>query len=130
MKYIGLDGREYKVNFAKRLDVSSNPSGLHLKARELLKSKFPFHTIIEEMPISGCKNKLFFDFVIPELRVCIEIQGQHHFKQVGFFQNKQDFLKQKMRDKLKVEWCELNEFRLLYFNFNEDISEWAGKLNG
>ncbi|MDR0675740.1 MAG: hypothetical protein LBF97_01715 [Elusimicrobiota bacterium] len=73
-----------------------------------------------------CKNKrkLPFDFYLPEHNMCIEYQGIQHYKpKFGL----DEFNKTILRDKIKKEYCEKNNIKLIEIRYNENIKE---KLNG
>lgn len=99
-----------------------NRSGLHLEARNILNRIFNLAQIFEEVPVKLYSKKpyIYFDFFIPINRLFIEVQGEQHYKYTSMFhKNKTDFLRAQRRDRDKLTWCELNEYRLIYFNFNE-----------
>jgi len=64
-------------------------------------------------------KKLPFDFFIPKLNICIEYDGEQHFKKMRF---KNSNLKEiQYRDELKNRFCKNNNIKLLrisYKNFN------------
>ena len=63
-----------------------------------------------------------FDFYLEELNICIEFDGEQHFRPVEFFGGKKTFLKIQNRDKLKNRYCNLNDIILLrisYLDFKE-----------
>lgn len=128
MKYIGLDGKEYKLNPSKYLRKTKS-SKLYERVREFLLNRFPSYQLIEEVPIKGSsKGTLYFDFMIPQLNLCLEANGQQHFEHISFFHTKSEFLKARQRDVLKRKWCGLNNFVLIEFNYNETEEDWAKKL--
>lgn len=123
-----IDG--YSISHKIESNILEERSKLHLKARELLKQEFPFLIILEEvyMPIFR-KKKLPFDFFIPKNNLIIEVHGEQHFKFTPLFhKTRMDYLKSKVRDSQKKEWCELNKFRLVEFLWNEDVETWKMKL--
>lgn len=78
-----------------------------------------------------CRNKkpLPFDFYLPEHNICIEFDGKQHFSNnYGWSSSKEkrniNFLNLKRNDKIKDEYCELNNIRLIripYWNYNNII---------
>lgn len=68
---------------------------------------------------SDCRDKrsLPFDFYIPEFNMCIEYQGEQHYKKSSVFylsRGKMDGLKEiKRRDKIKFEYCLKNNIKLI-----------------
>lgn len=60
-----------------------------------------------EKTFSDLKGGSFrYDFYLPELNICIEVDGEQHFKQVTRFQKtRTDLLKQKEHDRIKNSYC-------------------------
>ena len=88
----------------------------------VLKEIYPFDLIKKEYYIFYKNTRLFFDFYINNLNVCVECQGQQHDKFVSFFHNDiEDFFSQKRRDNLKVEYCNKNNLTLVYFYDKVDV---------
>ena len=77
----------------------------------LLKENIKF---IREKTFSDLrKGKYRFDFYLPKYNMCLEIDGEQHFKQVSKFQKtKSDFLKQQERDRRKNSYCLANNIPL------------------
>lgn len=133
MKYVGLNGREYKINPSNYLDKPPNKSKLHLQVREFLQSYFKMQTILEEVGISGFpKGKtLYLDFFLPNLSLIFEGNGLQHTEHVYHFHpTKSDFLLAKHNDRLKREWATLNNFTLYEFYYNETEEDWRKKICG
>lgn len=60
------------------------------------------------------KQKLFFDFYLPELLIAVEAQGAQHDKYVEHFHvDRSGFLAHKKRDKLKKAWAIENSIVLI-----------------
>lgn len=126
MKFNGLDGKIYSAHLIsqKRDDCS----GLHFRGRQLLKVLFPLDEILEEVVLPGSKG-LIADFVIPFRRIIVECQGEQHSEyNRHFHKNIFGFGRQLQRDGNKLYWCELNNFKLVYFNYNESNKEWSDKF--
>jgi len=71
--------------------------------------------VTENVPIGSVlespeakSSKLSFDFVIPTLRLAIEVQGEQHYKHVF---NRSD--KQKANDRMKRRLCHKENLRLI-----------------
>ena len=77
-----------------------------------------------------CKNKykLRFDFYLPNNNMCIEFDGEQHFKSVKHFGGEEGFKKVKMNDNIKNEYCKNNNINLLRIKYNENIEEKLKKL--
>ncbi|HEY9703091.1 MAG TPA: hypothetical protein V6C58_11630, partial [Allocoleopsis sp.] len=83
MKAIGTDGKIYQINLSKneRETDDENRSSLHLRARKILKSKFPYAQIYEEVTLTGCRGvgaTLVADFLIPSMNILVEVHGAQH----------------------------------------------------
>lgn len=77
---------------------------------------------IKQKTFEGCrfKNRLKFDFYIPEKNTCIEFDGEHHFKSIRYFGGKKAFEMQKIKDQIKNDFCKNNNIKLIRFRFDED----------
>lgn len=83
--------------------------------------------------LSGCKNKQYlrFDFIVPSRRICIEYQGEQHYRPVQFGGISKEraisaFKGAQKRDKIKREYCALHHIKLIeipYWEYDriEDI---------
>ena len=61
------------------------------------------------------KKKLLFDFYLLDYNICIEYDGEFHYKDLGF----NDLESQKIKDNIKNEYCSKKNIHLLripYFN--------------
>jgi len=70
---------------------------------------------IPQYKFSECKhvNELPFDFYLPNYNICIEYQGKQHFQPVEHFGGKEYFNLIVKRDKIKEEYCLLNNIQLI-----------------
>jgi len=78
-----------------------------------------------------CKylNMLPFDFYIPELNMAIEFDGIQHFKPIKQFGGEKEFEKVKTKDKIKSEYCLINNIHFLRISYEDNILEKLEKLN-
>lgn len=62
-----------------------------------------------------CKHKryLVFDFYIPQKNICIEYDGEQHFKSIPYFGGQKALKHIKKRDKIKNKYCEINNIVLI-----------------
>ena len=134
MKIIGLDQQEYSWIPSNNIVDTEKRSGLHNKAKELLKERYPNDRILEELVLPGTKtatrkSTLKADFFIPVRKLIIEVHGEQHTEFNNFFfKSKMDFYKAQARDRDKKQWCEINNFELIELFHNESIEEWRGKI--
>lgn len=134
MKIIGLDSQEYSWIPSNNIVDTEKRSGLHNKAKELLKERYPNDRILEELVLPGTKtatrkSTLKADFFIPVRKLIIEVHGEQHTEFNNFFfKSKMDFYKAQARDRDKKQWCEINNFELIELFHNESIEEWRSKI--
>jgi hypothetical protein len=137
MIVIGFDQQDYRFSYLKNKNRKGR-SKLHSKARSVIENVFPDLPLYEEVTLPGSKrgigsSLLIADFFIPDLMLVIESHGQQHYKYIPHFhgarpQGFQNFVKAKIRDNDKVEWCNMNNIDLLEFAYNETEQEWKMKL--
>lgn len=82
------------------------------------------HNILYESQktFEGCvyKDRLRFDYYLPEFNILIEIQGKQHYESLTRFGG-DDFLKeQTIKDNIKLEWCKSNN-KTLYVICYKDL---------
>ena len=65
--------------------------------------------------IYGCKYKgrLKFDFYLPDYNICIEFDGEQHFKPVEYWGGEEEFKKRQIKDKIKTSFCTNNDIKLI-----------------
>ena len=66
-------------------------------------------------------KKLRFDFYIPLLNMCIEYDGEQHFRPIEFYGGESNFKKQKNRDLAKEKYCTLKGINLLRISYKDNI---------
>src|SRR5690606_7155155 len=95
------------------------------KAVELVKELFPNQNIIEEVELPGTKKaglikNLYADIFVPSIPILIEVHGEQHYEYSPFFhKSRLDFLKQKKKDRHKIEWCQLNNIIYVELPYND-----------
>ena len=130
MKIIGIDDKEYEWKFHLYLKPNSNPSKLHVRARNLLHKMYPFQSLAEEVPLIGTfKERLVLDFYLNKERLAIEVQGSQHYKFNSFFyEDKRAFGRALLRDRTKVAWCIINNIKLVELPYDESDREWESRI--
>jgi len=80
---------------------------------------------ITQKTFNGCKykQKLKFDFYLPEYNLCIEYDGEQHFVSKEHFGGEKGLILRQKRDKIKDKYCKENNIKLLRIKFNENIKE-------
>ena len=94
---------------------------------------FPGDIILEEVALPGSSTgnikTLFVDFLIETYRLGIEVHGEQHYKYNShFYKNKSDFFLALKRDRIKKEWCELNNVLYIELPYSEDDNEWRRRI--
>ena len=69
------------------------------------------------------KRKLKFDFYLPDLNMCVEYDGRQHYEPVEKFGGDDGFKSVQIRDKIKTDYCKINNIKLLRIKYNEKILE-------
>lgn len=66
-------------------------------------------------------NPLPFDFYLPKHSLCIEYDGEQHFKPIDIFGGQKAFEELKMRNNIKTKYCEDNDIKLLRIKYSDNI---------
>lgn len=126
MVVYNLDGELIKWNYSKYYSRKSNQnkSKWHLQARGLLKEIFPNSTIYEEVTLPT-KPATYADFFVPNHTLIVEVNGEQHYEfNSHFHKDKMAFYRGLARDKMKREWCKINDFSIVELPYNE-VDEWT-----
>lgn len=69
----------------------------------------------QECKSNNCKYKNFlrFDFYIPKYNLCVEFDGEQHYKARDFFGGQKSFELTQKRDKIKNKYCSDNKINLI-----------------
>jgi very-short-patch-repair endonuclease len=78
---------------------------------------------IKQKKFKDCRyiKILSFDFYLPEKNLCIEYDGEQHYKSIKYFGGDDAFIKTQTRDKIKTNFCIKNNINLLRIKYNENI---------
>jgi very-short-patch-repair endonuclease len=66
----------------------------------------------------NCKRvkRLRFDFYLPEMNMCIEYDGEHHFEENEYFgEGNLDYIRE--NDRIKNEFCQINNIKMIRVPF-------------
>lgn len=74
---------------------------------------------------NDCKDvrSLPFDFYLCDSNVCIEYDGEQHYKSVEYFGGEEAFALRQKHDKIKTDYCERNGIKLIRIAYNENVKE-------
>lgn len=82
--------------------------------------------------INKSKNKLRFDFYLPKNNICIEYDGEQHFKSIEEFDGKDKdkaLKKRQEHDKIKDDFCKENNIILIRIKYDsKDIKNDLSKI--
>ena len=108
--WLGIDKRS-KISYGEKIIYE------YLTKKEI---KFQY-----DKPLLDCrdKHKLRFDFYLPEKNMCIEFDGIQHFKPISIFGGESEFEKVKIRDRIKNDFCKLNNIKLIRVNYLQSNDE-------
>jgi very-short-patch-repair endonuclease len=65
------------------------------------------------------KRKLPFDFYLPDKNICIEFDGEFHYRNNEYFGGEKALKIQQLRDNIKNEYCKNNNIELLRIKYTE-----------
>ncbi len=65
------------------------------------------------------KRELPFDFYIPTLQMCIEFDGEQHYKPMRYTNNKNTLQLIQLRDSIKTQYCKKHKIMLLRIPYTE-----------
>ena len=95
-----------------------NSKGANIIRDYLINNNIEFY---QEKSFNDCKSKyvLRFDFYLPKYNLCLEFDGEQHFKPILYFGGDKDFLKIVERDLIKTKYCSDNNIELLRISYLE-----------
>ncbi len=81
---------------------------------------------IRQMKFDGCKgirNRLPFDFYLPNLNICIEYDGEQHFFNKEIWGGEKKLKKTQQNDQIKNQYCLDNNIKLIRIRYDEDVEK-------
>lgn len=76
----------------------------------------------------GKKRPLPFDFYLIEYSLCIEYDGRQHFESVSDFGGDIQYIETIKNDKIKNEYCDSNNIKLVRIKYTDDIEKELNSL--
>lgn len=89
---------------------------------KLIRALFPDYEVMREASPDWL-GKQRLDIFVPEIDLAIEYQGEQHYKPVSIFGGEEGLKKSKERDVQKLNLCKSNKIDLVYFKYDENITE-------
>jgi very-short-patch-repair endonuclease len=80
---------------------------------------------VRQFKFKDCKYKrtLPFDFYLPNKNICIEFDGEQHFKSFRFEIDEKGLNNRQMKDKIKDEYCLKNNIHLIRISYLDNIED-------
>jgi very-short-patch-repair endonuclease len=102
--------------------INTISKGEKIILNHLIKNKIVY---IHQHKFDDCKfkNKLSFDFYLPEKNICIEYDGKQHYKMPKSWGGEEKLKLTQKRDQIKNEYCKNNNIRLIRIKYNENVLE-------
>ncbi len=75
------------------------------------------------------KKKLPFDFYLPDYNICIEYNGEQHYKIIENWGGLDNFIIRQERDKIKKEYCLINNIPLITISYLDSIESIFSSIN-
>lgn len=125
----GYEGyiREDHLEKGHGCPVCNNSIGEKCVIQYLKKHKIKF---LPQYSFDDCryKEKLYFDFYLPNYNACIEYDGIQHFEPVDFAGRGEEWANEQfkyiiLRDNIKNNYCKNNGIQLCRIKYTQDIKE-------
>lgn len=118
---IGYEHLVGKIGCSKCHNTSTS-RGVKEISSILTKHGIDYH---REYRFNDCvyRNKLPFDFYLPEHRTCIEFDGEQHFKIKEHWGGEKEFNLIQIRDEIKNKYCENNDISLYRIRYDEPLHD-------
>lgn len=112
------DANSWKRNEKTRCNYCSSKIS-NIEREVMLFLKENNITYIHQKKFKECKNKreLPFDFYLPDYNICIEVDGEQHFYNT-LYRNEKDFEQRKINDNIKDNYCLFNNIQLIRLKYN------------
>lgn len=126
MRILDVNGKYVSLNINSKKYVIGRTlrSKLQTLVGQELNTKYPYETILEDFNIPG--SKLSVDFFLPRIGLVIEVNGLQHSEYSPFFHGKKTdnkFAQQQVRDSKKENWADINGYKFVAIEIEEDLKE-------
>ena len=105
-----------------------NESKGEIKVKKFLEKKSI--KFIRQKTFDECKNinLLPFDFYLPDFNICIEYDGEQHYKPIKHLGGNKYLKKQIFIDEIKNNFCIIKKIKLIRIKYDEDVDLFLGKI--
>jgi very-short-patch-repair endonuclease len=123
-------GNEYEVTPDKFLRGRRCPKCKHSIGEDKIEKILKDNNIsyIPQHRFADCvyKQPLIFDFYLPDLNICIEFDGEQHYRAVDRFGGEKGLRRTQLRDSIKDNYCRDSGIKMVripynYMNIIEDV---------
>ncbi|MFX4277122.1 BspA family leucine-rich repeat surface protein [Aliarcobacter butzleri] len=118
---------DFKSDYIPNNEVTSRGSKGEILVMNILKKFAIFDDFEREYFVSIEQEYHYFDFLSEKYKIVIEYDGKQHYEPVQLFGGKEAFEKLRQKDKVKDNWCQNNNYKLLRLKYtlteNEIYSE-------
>ena len=115
MKFLDPLGKERNLKGAKKYLINweeKSRSKFQKNIKDFLKDYLVHDIVFEEFRIVG--TRLSLDFYNANKKIAVEVQGDQHVRYVKHFhKNRLKYLEQLKRDQKKLDFCEINDIKLV-----------------
>ena len=115
MKFLDPLGKERNLKGAKKYLINweeKSRSKFQKNIKDFLKDYWVHDIVFEEFRIVG--TRLSLDFYNANKKIAVEVQGDQHIRYVKHFhKNRLKYLEQLKRDQKKLDFCEINDIKLV-----------------
>jgi hypothetical protein len=125
MLFKTLTGSQKRISRPSRYLIDwkgKSRSNIQFSGKQFLMKYWNLHVVFEEFPVAGTRLK--FDFYNANKKIVVEINGQQHVKFVPFFHKRRsNFVSQIRRDQQKIDFCELNNIKLIEIYSEKELTK-------
>ncbi len=86
---------------------------------DILNIKYERQKVFNECRGKTGRQPLFFDFYLPKYNMCLEYQGEQHYRPVDFFGGEDAFNNLQLNDSEKEKFCKENNITLIKIKYNQ-----------
>ena len=125
MNFKTLYGKEKPIRNPHKYKIKWNGksrSKFQKNVKKYIYKHWKYDAVYEEFKVAG--TQLTLDFYNHTKKIAIEVQGAQHLQFVKHFhKTRSNFLRQIRRDDKKMDFCELNNIKLVQIYPDDELSE-------